>query len=318
MSKVSSTNPMELGDKEVHFQGLRINFFITLLKPRVMSLAVYTALVGIVLASGHISFLKGIISIFAIAMGAGASGALNMYYDSDIDKVMMRTASRPIPIGKIAPWEALAFGIFLAILSITIMGLAINWMSAILLFLSIFFYIIIYTVWLKRRTPQNIVIGGIAGAIPPMIGWSSVTGDISIEGLVMFLIIFFWTPPHFWSLALLYKNDYEMAAVPMLPNVSTDRTTKIHILVYTVLTSIVGLLPTILGFASIVYGIIVFFLGCNFVLWALRATFLCTEEQSIIVIKKLFLTSISYLFILFSILMVDHLIGIKIIEYYFL
>ncbi|AKK19962.1 heme o synthase [Candidatus Liberibacter africanus] len=300
----------------VLFQGLRLNFFIVLLKPRVMSLAIYTACVGIILAPGHISFLKSIISIFAIAMGAGASGSLNMYYDSDIDKMMARTASRPIPTGRIAPWEALVCGISLAFLSIMIMGLFINWLSAGLLFISIFVYIVIYTIWLKRLTPQNIVIGGISGAIPPMIGWASVTGSISIASLVMFLIIFLWTPPHFWSLALLCKDDYQRASIPMLPNVATERTTKIHIFVYTILTSIGGFLPTVLGFASITYGVVVFFLGYNFVLRAWRM-FLYKEDQGVFVTKKLFLESLNYLFILFSTLMVDHLIDMKTIEFYF-
>ncbi|OMH87271.1 protoheme IX farnesyltransferase [Candidatus Liberibacter asiaticus] len=300
----------------MYFQVFRLNFFIVLLKPRVMSLAIYTAFVGIVLAPGHISVLKSVISIFAIAMGAGASGALNMYYDADIDKMMARTASRPIPLGQISPWEAWVLGVSLAVSSIVIMGLAINWVSATLLFMSIFCYVVIYTIWLKRFTPQNIVIGGIAGAIPPMIGWASVTGDVSIASLVMFLIIFLWTPPHFWSLALLCKDDYQKASIPMLPNVVTDRTTKMHILIYTVLTSIVGVLPTMLGFASVSYGILVFFLGYHFTLWAWR-TFLCKEDKDIRVTKKLFLESITYLFVLFTILMVDHLIDMKTVERYF-
>ncbi|MEG8098648.1 heme o synthase [Candidatus Liberibacter brunswickensis] len=295
------------------FQGFRFNLFIVLLKPRVMSLAIYTACVGIILAPGHISLLKSIFSVFSIAMGAGASGVLNMYYDADIDKMMARTSSRPIPMGRIAPWEAFVFGVFLAFFSIMIMGLVINWLSALLLFLSIFCYVFIYTIWLKRLTPQNIVIGGIAGAMPPIIGWSSVTGDISIASLVMFLIIFLWTPPHFWSLALLCKSDYQIASIPMLPNVATERTTKIHILVYTIFTAICGLFPTILGFASITYGIIVLFLGYNFILLAWR-TFLYKGDKGIIFTKKLFLESLTYLFVLFSVLMIDHIIDMKTIE----
>ncbi|MBY7649210.1 MAG: protoheme IX farnesyltransferase [Candidatus Liberibacter europaeus] len=299
------------------FQGIRVRFFISLLKPRVMSLAVYTALVGIILAPGHIGLLNCIVSILAIAIGAGASGVLNMYYDADIDRVMSRTAFRPIPTGKISPREALILGLFLAVCSVIIMGLAINWISAYLLLLSIFIYVVVYTIWLKRITPQNIVIGGIAGAIPPMIGWSSVSGGISVECLVMFLVIFLWTPPHFWSLALLYKDDYAAANIPMLPNVRTDKVTKIYILVYTVLTAIAGLLPTIIGFASTIYGIIALFLGNNFVLWALRVAFFYKEDENTIFIRKLFLVSIVYLFALFSILMVDHIIDGRAIERYF-
>ncbi|AHA27657.1 Polyprenyltransferase [Candidatus Liberibacter americanus str. Sao Paulo] len=281
-----------------------------------MSLAVYTALVGIVLAPGHISLLNGIISIIAIAIGAGASGALNMFYDADIDHVMQRTSSRPIPMGKVFKGEALIFGVALAIFSVMIMGFAINWVAAKLIFLSIFVYIVIYTIYLKRLTPQNIVIGGIAGAIPPMIGWSSVTGSISLEPFIMFLIIFFWTPPHFWSLALLCKDDYAAANIPMLPNVKTDKMTKIYILIYTILTAIFGLFPTVLGFASIIYGIIAFFLGSNFILYALRTAFFCKEDQSTGFIKKLFLFSIVYLFSLFSVLMFDCVIDVKSLEKY--
>ncbi|MBL0848600.1 MAG: protoheme IX farnesyltransferase [Candidatus Liberibacter ctenarytainae] len=299
------------------FQMRRIRFFITLLKPRVMSLAIYTSFIGIVLAPGHIGLFKGIVSIIAISIGAGASGALNMYYDADIDQIMTRTSSRPIPMGKIAPWEALIFGLFLAICSIIIMGLAINEIAALLLFLSIFCYILVYTIWLKRLTPQNIVIGGISGAIPPMIGWASVTGGISIECFIMFLIIFLWTPPHFWSLALLYKDDYAMANIPMLPNVVTDRATKIHILVYTILTAIAGLLPTILGFASIVfYGSTVCFLGYYFILGALRAAFFSNEDNNTLFIRKIFAISLVYLFALFSILMIDHLVEAKAVDRY--
>ncbi|MBA5724211.1 protoheme IX farnesyltransferase, partial [Candidatus Liberibacter sp.] len=209
--------------------------------------------------------------------------------------------------------EVLVFGLCLSALAISILGLISNWVSAGLLSLSIFFYAVVYTVYLKRCTPQNIVIGGIAGALPPMIGWSVVTGEVSIDSFVMFLIIFLWTPPHFWSLALLNKDDYAKAGIPMLPNVATERVTKINILAYTVLTAIAGVLPAILGFVSMAYGLIASFLGFRFILGALRMTFSCGGEKIFLPARKLFLFSITYLFALFSALMFDYLIGMTVI-----
>jgi heme o synthase len=227
--------------------------FIALLKPRVMSLVVFTALVGLVAAPGPMHPGLAAIAILCIAVGGGASGALNMWYDADIDAVMARTANRPIPSGKILPGEALGFGLFLSALSVITLGMATNWVAAGLLAFTIFFYVIIYTMWLKRRTPQNIVIGGAAGAFPPMIGWAAVTGGVSLESVVMFAIIFIWTPPHFWALALVKKADYAKVGVPMLPNVVGDDATRRQIMIYTVATAITGCAPALLGFNSVVY-----------------------------------------------------------------
>ncbi len=239
--------------------------YFELLKPRVMSLVVFTAFAGLVLAPGHINPVLGLISILCIAIGAGASGALNMWYDADIDAIMTRTARRPIPAGRITPKEALAFGLILSCFSVVILGLAVNWLSASILAFTIFFYVVIYTMWLKRSTPQNIVIGGAAGAFPPMIGWACVTNSVTIESTVLFLIIFLWTPAHFWALALFKMRDYEAVGVPMLPNVSGERATKHQIVAYAVLTAVCGVVPSFLGFASAGYGLVAAALGAVFI-----------------------------------------------------
>src|SRR5579871_1114105 len=200
-----------------------------------MSLVVFTAIIGLLLAPGGINPVIGVIAILCIAIGAGGSGALNMWYDADIDRVMSRTANRPIPAGRVTPGEALAVGIICSGFSVAILGLATNWVAAALLAFTIFFYAVIYTMWLKRRTPQNIVIGGAAGAFPPMIGWAAVTGDISAVGIALFLLIFLWTPPHFWSLALFANDDYRRAGVPMLPVVAGAKETRRQIVIYTLL-----------------------------------------------------------------------------------
>jgi protoheme IX farnesyltransferase len=227
--------------------------FLALLKPRVMSLVVFTALVGLVASPGHLHPGLAAIAILCIALGGGASGALNMWYDADIDGVMSRTAKRPIPSGRILPGEALGFGLFLSGISVMTLGMATNWVAAGLLAFTIFFYVVVYTMWLKRLTPQNIVIGGAAGAFPPMIGWAAATGGFSIESLVMFAIIFIWTPPHFWALALMKKADYGRAGVPMLPNVVGDASTRRQIALYTTAMAAIGCLPALLGFQSAVY-----------------------------------------------------------------
>jgi len=227
--------------------------FLALLKPRVMSLVVFTALVGLVAAPGAMHPGLAAIAILCIAVGGGASGALNMWYDADIDAVMGRTATRPIPSGRVLPGEALGFGLFLAGLSVVTLGMATNWVAAGLLAFTIFFYVVIYTMWLKRLTAQNIVIGGAAGAFPPMIGWAAATGGLSIESAVMFAIIFIWTPPHFWALALMKKADYGRAGVPMLPNVAGDAATRRQIMAYTVAMAVVGCLPALLGYNSAAY-----------------------------------------------------------------
>ena len=249
-------------------------------------------------------------AVLAIAAGAGAAGVLNMWYDADIDAVMSRTAKRPIPAGRILPKEALAFGLVLSCFSVTILGLAVNWLSASILAFTIFFYAVIYTMWLKRSTPQNIVIGGAAGAFPPMIGWACVTNSVTIESTVLFLIIFLWTPAHFWALALFKMRDYEAVGVPMLPNVSGERTTKHQIVAYAVLTAICAVLPTFLGFASVGYGVVAAALGAVFIYCSIAVWRMPDGDLKMIPAKKLFGFSIFYLFAVFSALMLDRLVAV--------
>src|SRR6267143_5189783 len=229
--------------------------YIALLKPRVMSLVVFTALVGLLVAPGHVHPVIGFTALLCIAIGAGASGALNMWYDADIDAIMKRTARRPIPAGRILPGEALAFGSTLAVGSVLVLGILVNWLAAALLAFTIFFYVFIYTMWLKRSTPQNIVIGGAAGALPPVIGWAAATGEVGLEPLILFLIIFLWTPPHFWALALNRADDYARAGVPMLPVVAGRAATTRQILIYSVVLLPISLLPWGFGFAGPIYGL---------------------------------------------------------------
>jgi protoheme IX farnesyltransferase len=297
------------GAGEVTLSEATARDFFELLKPRVMSLVVFTAFAGLVLAPGTINPVIGAIAILCIAVGAGASGALNMWYDADIDAVMSRTASRPIPSGRIQPQEALAFGLTLSAFSVAILGLAVNWLSAGLLAFTIFFYAVIYTMWLKRSTPQNIVIGGAAGAFPPMIGWACVTGGVSIESIVLFLITFLWTPAHFWALALFKMRDYDAVGVPMLPNVAGEATTKVQILIYAVLTAVIAVVPSMLGFASIGYGLFAAALGAGFVWYSVGVLRMPEGDRAMVPAKKLFAFSIVYLFAVFSGLMFDHLIA---------
>ena len=294
---------------DVYLSEATARDYFELLKPRVMSLVVFTALAGLVLAPGEINPLIGFIAILCIAVGAGASGALNMWYDADIDAVMSRTVKRPIPSGRIRPEEALAFGLTLSAFSVVILGLVVNWLSAGLLAFTIFFYAVIYTMWLKRSTPQNIVIGGAAGAFPPMIGWACVTSDVSVESIVLFLITFLWTPAHFWALALFKMRDYGAVGVPMLPNVAGEATTKLQILVYAVLTAAIGVVPAMLGFASLGYGLVAGGLGLGFVWYSIGVARMPESDRAMVPAKKLFAFSIFYLFAIFSALMVDHLIG---------
>nr|WP_316652919.1 heme o synthase [uncultured Gellertiella sp.] len=282
--------------------------FFELLKPRVMSLVVFTAFAGLVLAPGHVNPLLGFIAILCIAVGAGASGALNMWYDADIDAVMTRTARRPIPSGRIRGKEALAFGVTLSCFSVAILGLAVNWLSAGLLAFTIFFYAVVYTMWLKRWTPQNIVIGGASGAFPPMIGYAAVTGTVSLDSIVLFLIIFFWTPAHFWALALFKMRDYGSVGVPMLPNVAGEGVTKVQILLYTVLTVIASVVPVLLHTASLGYGIFAAVLGAVFLVSAVKVYRMPEGDEKMVPAKKMFAWSIFYLFAIFSALMADHLI----------
>jgi protoheme IX farnesyltransferase len=283
--------------------------FFALLKPRVMSLVVLTAITGLVLAPGAINPMLGFIAILSIALGAGASGALNMWYDADIDAVMTRTATRPVPAGRIAPETALAFGLAMSLLSVCTLGLAVNWFAAAFLAFTIFFYAVVYTMLLKRWTPQNIVIGGAAGAFPPMIGWACVTGGLSMESFVLFLIIFLWTPPHFWALAMFKMKDYGAAGVPMLPNVSGEATTRFQILAYSLVLVPVGVLPYVLGFAGPVYGAAAALLGAYFVWLAFKTYRMADGDEKMLPAKRLFGFSILYLFALFGILLVEGVVA---------
>jgi len=275
--------------------------YLILLKPRVMSLVVFTAFIGLYMAPGHIHPVMAILTILAIAIGSGAAGALNMWYDQDIDAIMQRTQNRPIPAGKIEAEDALHLGLFLSVFSVGIIGLFINLLSAVLLAFAIIFYSIIYTMWLKRRTVQNIVIGGIAGALPPMIGWAAVTNSISVESVTLFMIIFLWTPPHFWALALKSDRDYKLANIPMLPGVAGRISTLKHILVYTVILVATSLLPFFLQMAGVYYLLFSFLLGLGFLYYAIK---MFTNSNYYI---KTFKYSILYLFLLFLLLAVDKL-----------
>ena len=275
--------------------------YVTLLKPGVMSLVVFTGLAGMAVAPAHINLFQQLLTLFCIALGSGAGAAMNMWYDRDIDAVMARTVSRPIPAGRIAPDDALAFGLFLAALSVMIMGLALNWVAAAILAFAIFFYAVVYTMWLKRSTPQNIVIGGAAGAFPPMIGWAAVTGDISMTSVILFLIIFLWTPPHFWALALYRSGDYAKAGVPMMPVVAGKTHTKWQMLFYTIALVAATLSLPALGLSGMIYGASALILGIVFLYHIWRT--LCDEGD--IWPKKTFGFSILYLFALFMGLMID-------------
>jgi protoheme IX farnesyltransferase len=278
--------------------------FLALLKPRVMSLVVFSGAAGLFVAPGSLHPVLAVVAILCIAIGAGASGAINMWYDADIDATMSRTAKRPIPAGLIDKTTALGFGCILAVGSIALMGLAVNWAASALLALTIGFYIFVYTMWLKRSTAQNIVIGGAAGAFPPMIGWAAVTGDVTVGSFVLFLIIFFWTPPHFWALALYRANDYAAAGVPMLPVVAGRTETRKQILIYSLILAPIGITPTAVGLSSIVYGGFAAVLGALFVGMAYRL-FQSDDDRDA---KRLFGFSILYLFLLLGGLIADHAI----------
>jgi protoheme IX farnesyltransferase len=275
--------------------------FVALLKPRVMSLVVFTGFAGLIAAPGHLHPVLAAIAVMCIAVGAGAAGAINMWYDRDIDAIMTRTKDRPIPAGRMDPAETLAFGVVLSIGSVLTMALAVNFVAAALLALSIAFYVFVYTMWLKRRTPQNIVIGGAAGAFPPMIGWAAVTGDVSLASISLFLIIFMWTPPHFWALALFRAGEYAKAGVPMLPVVAGRRETKRHILVYSALLVPLGTLPSLLGVTGYVYAAASVVLGLVFLAGAVAVW----REDGDRAAKALFGYSILYLFLLYALIMID-------------
>jgi heme o synthase len=282
----------------------RLSDFVTLMKPRVMVLAVFTSLVGLGCAPRELYGLDALAAALAIAAGAGAAGVLNMWYDADIDAVMTRTAMRPIPRGKVSRVEALLFGSALATGAVLVLALATNLAAAALLGGTILFYIVVYTAWLKRSTPQNIVIGGAAGALPPVIGWTAATGSVALEPLVLFLIIFLWTPPHFWALALNRVEDYARAGVPMLPVVSGRAATKRQIVIYSALLVPASMLPWSIGFAGAIYGVTAAICGAVFVVLALLLS--GSSEADRCAAHRLFVFSITYLFVLFAALLVDN------------
>lgn len=283
--------------------------FWALTKPRVMSLVVFTALCGLLAAPGNIHPIIGFTAILCIALGAGACGALNQYYEADVDAKMARTARRPLPAGRMDRESALQFGIALAAFSVGIMGVAVNWLSAGLLAFSIFFYSVVYTIWLKPNTPQNIVIGGAAGAFPPVIGWAAVTGDVTLLPILLFAIIFLWTPPHFWALALFMKTDYGAAGIPMLPNVSGQKVTRNQIFAYSFPMAAAAILPFALAETGWVYGVAsiilnIVFLALAFRVWKNQAMDAAQMKPE----KQLFAFSILYLFLLFALFAFDRML----------
>jgi protoheme IX farnesyltransferase len=289
--------------------------YFELMKPRIMMLVVFTAAAGLVAAPSGIHWLTGAAALLAVALGSGAAGAINMWYDADIDAVMTRTSTRPLPAGRVQASDALSLGIFMSIMSVIIMTLATNWQAGALLAFSIFFYGVIYTMWLKRSTHQNIVIGGAAGAFPPVIGWAAVTGTMPVEAWALFLITFMWTPPHFWALSLVANKDYEKAGVPMLPVVKGASNTRLQILIYTILLLPVTLLPTAFGTGGYIYTAIaavggVVFLGFALKVFASKAGDLDMEAKDRKLALGMFAFSILYLALLFGALIVEHGFGL--------
>jgi heme o synthase len=286
------------------FRSGRTRHFVDLTKPRVMALAVFTALVGMAIAPGQFTLVQAIVSIAAIAMGAGAAGALNMWYDAPIDALMARTSVRPIPAGRVTANEALVFGLILAVVSVGVLALSGTLLAAALLATTIIFYSVAYTMWLKYATPQNIVIGGAAGALPPIIGWTAVTGSMDWQAGLLFLIVFLWTPPHFWALALLKSADYAAARIPMLPNVAGEVVTRRHIFAYAVVLAPVGVAPWALGMAGAGYGVLAAILGAELVrrAWTVLRTPVATSRAPA---KALFAFSILYLYVIFAALLID-------------
>ncbi|MGR3501689.1 heme o synthase [Pseudaestuariivita sp.] len=297
---------------DLHGPEASFGDYIALLKPRVMVLVVFTAIIGLVAAPGALHPVEAFAAILFIALGGGASGALNMWWDADIDAVMKRTAKRPVPAGKVTPGEALGFGLALSGFSVVMLGLATNWVAAGLLAFTIFFYVVVYTMWLKRWTPQNIVIGGAAGAFPPMIGWAAVTGGFSVESVLMFALIFMWTPPHFWALALFMRSDYDDAGVPMLTVTHGRRATRVHILVYTVLLAALALALALTSVGGPVYLAAALVLNAFFVVGAVRIWRRdeeASEADNFKVEKKFFKLSLLYLFLHFGAIGIDTAIG---------
>jgi heme o synthase len=283
--------------------------YVALMKPRVMSLVVFTAVVGLAVAPAHVHPVVAFAALLCIAVGAGAAGVLNMWYDADIDAVMRRTVGRPIPRGHVAPGEALGFGMTLAVGAVAFLGLFTNVLAAALLAFTIFFYVVVYTMWLKRTTPQNIVIGGAAGALPPVIGWAAVTGSVGIEPLLLFLIVFFWTPPHFWALSLTRTEDYSRARIPMLPVVAGVAATQRQILVYSLLLIPLGASPWLFGYADTLYGVTALLAGAVMVALSLSLRYAVSPRASHRAAMRLFAYSILYLFALFAVLLIERGLG---------
>ncbi len=279
--------------------------YLELLKPRVMSLVIFTALVGLVIAPGHFHPVLAFTSLLCIAVGAGASGALNMALEGDIDALMSRTANRPIPRGRVTRPEAMTFGMTLAFFSVMTLGILVNWYAGALLAFTIFFYVVIYTMWLKRRTAQNIVIGGAAGSLPPVVAWVAATGSLSVEPVLLFLIIFFWTPPHFWALALFRSDDYARAGVPMLPVVAGPDATRLQILLYTIVAVAVAVAPWPLGYFDAIYGVTSLVLGAGMLGCAVEVYRRRERTSSLRATRKMFAFSILYLFALFATLLLE-------------
>jgi protoheme IX farnesyltransferase len=296
-------NAIELSSPRI--SEASVSDYITLLKPRVMSLVVFTALVGLMIAPGHFHPVLAFTSILCIAVGAGASGALNMALEGDIDALMSRTANRPIPRGRIVRAEAMTFGITLAFFSVMTLGILVNWFAGALLAFTIFFYVVIYTMGLKRRTAQNIVIGGAAGALPPVVAWAAAAGSLSVEPLLLFLIIFFWTPPHFWALALFRTDDYARAGVPMLPVVAGADSTRLQILLYTIVLVATAAAPWPLGYFDAIYGVASLILGAGMLVLAINVYRRRERAESLRATRRLFGFSILYLFALFAILLLE-------------
>jgi len=285
---------------------INLHSFYQLMKPRVMSLVIFTCVVGLIIAPVQVDLITATLSLAAVALGAGAAGSLNMWYESDLDALMKRTCLRPIPTGKVKKENALIFGIITSIVSVLALYFFSNFLSALMLTITILFYVVVYTMWLKQRTPQNIVIGGAAGAFPPIIGWTIATNSISLEPLLLFLIIFFWTPSHFWALSLYKTDDYSNAKIPMLPVVSGIKITKINIFIYSIILFLISLSPYFFGFNGPIYLFVSAILGIYYVYLCYKL--LVTTNEDKVIAKKIFVYSILYLFLIFIIILIDSII----------
>ena len=286
----------------------RVRDYVELLKPRVMSLVVFTGLIGVLIAPGHIHPFTAALAVAAIALGSGAAGAINMWYERDLDALMTRTRGRPLPTGRVAPDDALGLGVLLSIFSVLLMAVATNYVAAALLTAAILFYVFVYTIWLKRRTPQNIVIGGAAGAFPAIIGWAAVTGDVTAVPVALCLLVFLWTPPHFWALALYRSEDYRRAGVPMLPVVAGPRETKRQMLIYTLILAPVALVPTLLHSVGWLYGAVAILFSLIFIAHAVAVWRTADDDSAHGAAKRMFKFSLLYLAVLFAALPLDRLV----------